>query len=123
MERFDIAQAHIAGNDEIGARGERAGEHGVVIGVRRGARDRGGKNGLGERLVEREHLRRGALFAFESAGYVLAREHVGKLSEKFGRAYKLDLAFGREFDQPRRGAGTEDRGNDDIGVKYQTHRA
>lgn len=54
MEGLQVAQALVARDDDVGCRGERAGEHIVVVGIGSRACYRSRNDALDERLVERQ---------------------------------------------------------------------
>jgi len=110
LVRLEVTQALVAGDDEIGACRERAGEDGVVVRVgKHGRLDSGRGNAAREARVAAcqalgAHVRGG-----EALGELGARQDLDKLRQELGARVEQDAARAGGFQQLARRALPQQR--------------
>ncbi len=118
---LQVEKVRIAGNDEVGLRGERAGKHVIVVGIiEDDGRDFGCRDDPHDIEVARHQLFRGQPACGHRSRELVSRKHVGELGKEPGAGIEID-ATACLGEQGVLSAFPEKSRDDGTGVQDEPH--
>lgn len=120
-KRIEGAQVLIAGDDEAGVGGNRAGEHLVIVGVATDGGDLGGAHKLCEDAVTGDQVRRVAADLEDARSELLAGEDVLQLGDERGAGEEGQALRAGGGEHLSRYAAPQECRDDGVGVSDDAH--